>query len=102
MVSAARHAFWRTTLRITLLLLTAWLAINLLVPWFARDLDALHGFGFPAGYWMAAEGTLLVYLLIIVVYVVAMDRLEARFVQQQRSADAGAPGPREEGRVDAE
>jgi putative solute:sodium symporter small subunit len=30
------------------------------------------------GYWLAAEGSLLVYLLIIVVYVVAMDRLEAQ------------------------
>lgn len=102
MVSAARQAFWRTTLRVTLLLLTAWLAVNLLVPWFARDLDALQGFGFPAGYWMAAEGTLLVYLLIIVVYVVAMDRLEARLVQQERSADAAAPASRTEARVDGE
>lgn len=73
-----RQTFWLRTRRLTLGLLVLWLAINLAVPWFARELDTLAGFGFPLGYWLSAEGALLLYLLIIVVYVLAMDRLEAR------------------------
>jgi putative solute:sodium symporter small subunit len=88
MPSAAQQTFWRQTVRLTLGLLLAWLAVNLGVPWFARTLDSAHGFGFPVGYWLAAEGALLMYLLIIVAYVVVMDRLEARCLADEDVAQA--------------
>jgi putative solute:sodium symporter small subunit len=78
MSRTAKPVFWARTKQLTGALLAVWLAVNLLVPWLARDLNAVQAFGFPLGFWLAAEGSLLVYLLIIVVYVVAMDRLEAR------------------------
>ena len=89
MTSAARSVFWSRTKRLTGALLVVWLCVNLLVPWFARDLDAVQAYGFPLGYWLAAEGSLLVYLLIIAVYVVAMDRLEASCLADEEAA-AGA------------
>ena len=91
--AAARSKFWQHTRRLTLGLLGVWLAVNLVVPWFARDLNALRVWGFPLGYWLAAEGALLVYLLIIVVYAVAMDRLEVELLRAQTAADAAGPGP---------
>jgi len=92
MAAAARSRFWKLTLRLTLGLLAAWLLINLAVPWFARDLNGLRGFGFPFGFWLAAEGALLLYLLIIVVYVIAMDRLERRYRDERDATDPSA-GP---------
>jgi putative solute:sodium symporter small subunit len=89
MAAVDRPRFWKLTLRLTLGLLAAWLAINLAVPWFARDLNGLRAFGFPVGFWLAAEGALLLYLLLIVIYVVAMDRLEARYRDE---LDASGPG----------
>lgn len=77
MTPAARTTFWTQARRLTLILLLVWLGLNLAVPWFARDLNRLEAFGFPLGYWLASEGMLLLYLAIIVVYVLAMDRLEA-------------------------
>jgi putative solute:sodium symporter small subunit len=74
---AAKIVFWQRTKRLTQLLLGIWLAINLLLPWFARDLDHFRAFGFPAAYWLLAEGALAAYLAIVVVYVVVMERLEA-------------------------
>ena len=79
---AARHVFWSRTKSLTLLMLAAWLLVNLLVPWFARDLGVLRFFGFSLGYWLAAEGALAIYLLLIVVYVLAMDRLEQVYIAQ--------------------
>jgi putative solute:sodium symporter small subunit len=87
MRSTAKSVFWARTKMLTGVLLGAWLGVNLLVPWFARDLNSVHAFGFPLGYWLAAEGSLLVYLLIIVVYVVAMDRLEARCLVDDDEGD---------------
>jgi putative solute:sodium symporter small subunit len=87
----ARYAFWLKTRRWTLGLLAAWLAVNLAVPWFARDLDRYSFLGFPLGYWLAAEGALFVYVLLIAVYVLVMDRLEAALLAQ---TSPGAPlGP---------
>jgi putative solute:sodium symporter small subunit len=84
---AARRVFWSRTKTLTLGLLAAWLTVNLVVPWWARDLSQLRVAGFPLGYWLAAEGVLLIYLLLIVIYVVAMDRLEGLYLQQL--ADSG-------------
>ena len=98
MLITARRVFWSRTKTLTLVLLGAWLAINLAVPWWARELSALQVAGFPLGYWLAAEGTLLMYLVLIVIYVLAMDRLESIYLQQlaeagQPSSPAPASGP---------
>lgn len=92
MSDPARLTFWRRTLKLTLGLLLVWLTVSLAVAWFARDLDGLRGFGFPASFWLAAEGALLLYLLIIVVYVVAMDRLEARLLKDHPAEAEAATG----------
>ena len=91
MLDAARRSFWSRTRRLTAGLLLLWLAVNLAVPWFARDLDGLQVFGFPMAYWLAAVGLLLLYLVITVVYVVAMDRLEADYLDAMAAA-GGDPG----------
>jgi putative solute:sodium symporter small subunit len=94
MTKRARTVFWGRTKTLTELLLAVWLGVNLLVPWFARDLNSLHALGFPLGYWLAAEGCLLVYLAIIVAYVVVMDRLEASYLDEVDEAAApSGPGP---------
>ena len=92
-----RQTFWLRTRRLTLGLLATWLAINLLVPWFARDLDKFEVFGFPLGFWLSAQGALLLYLLIIVVYVLAMDRMEAG-LQREEAALAALAAQAEAGR----
>ncbi len=86
MTTATRTVFWARTKMLTGGLLLIWLAVNLLLPWFARDLNAVQAFGFPLGYWLVAEGSLFIYLLIILIYVVAMDRLEARCVDDADDA----------------
>lgn len=93
MSTASGHRFWLRTRRLTGGLLAVWLAVNLLVPWFARDLNQWQAFGFPLGFWLAAEGALLVYLAIIAAYVVAMDRLEAAYLAGEASSVAGSEGP---------
>jgi putative solute:sodium symporter small subunit len=91
----AHAAFWARTKRWTLGLLLVWLLVNLGLPWFARDLNAFRLAGFPAGYWLAAQGALLIYLLVIVAYVWAMDRLEARCLDEREQE--AAPSSREPG-----
>ena len=72
---------------LTLGLLTAWLVVTLLGPWFARDLSAWRIGGYPLGYWIASQGALVLYLLIVVVYVLVMDRLERRLLDAEDAGD---------------
>lgn len=95
MLEQARYAFWRKTRRWTLGLLAIWLLVNLAVPWFARDLDRYSFMGFPLGYWLAAEGALFVYLALIAVYVLVMDRLESALAADRAAADGSASAAEE-------
>ena len=90
MLEQARYVFWLKTRRWTLGLLTIWLVVTLTVPWFARELDRYSFLGFPLGYWLAAEGALFVYVGLIAVYVVVMDRLERALADQGTAAVGGA------------
>ena len=93
MTNDASQRFWRRTKRLTLVLLVLWGAVNLLLPWFARSLNNWHWFGLPLGWWLASGGALLVYLAIIVVDIVAMERLEAAYRDGAAPAAPDAAGP---------
>lgn len=71
--------YWRKTRRLTLTLLVVWLLITFGLAWFARDLNEISIFGFPLGFYMAAQGTLIIYLLLIWYYNWRMRRLEEEF-----------------------
>jgi putative solute:sodium symporter small subunit len=90
----ARLIYWRSVRRLTGFLLSLWLLANIVAPWFARDLDGLRASGFPSAFWITAQGSLLLYLALIVVYILAMVRIERRYfdaIAQDR--DAPEPEP---------
>ena len=55
-------------------LLALWAAVAFGVVYFARVLD-FTVLGWPVGYWFAAQGALLAFIAIVVVYAWAMQRL---------------------------
>jgi putative solute:sodium symporter small subunit len=71
--------YWRKTRRLTLFLLVVWLLITFGLAWFARELNEISIFGFPLGFYMAAQGTLIIYLVLIWYYNRRMRRLEEEF-----------------------
>lgn len=70
-----RVAYWRRTLRLTRALLALWFVVTFGIAFFARDLD-FDFFGWPFSFWVAGQGALLVYLLIVGYYAFAMRRLD--------------------------
>lgn len=75
----ARRRHWRHTRRWTGLLLALWFVVSFGSTFFARSLQ-FSLFGWPFGFWIAAQGALLVYLLIVAGYAWWMGRLERRLV----------------------
>lgn len=80
MVQRERQIFWSRCRRLTGVLLAFWLVGNVLVVWFAHDLNRLSLFGFPGGFWVAAQGALLVYLSLVVGFSAFVNRMERDYL----------------------
>lgn len=66
---------WRRRMRVTGWLLAAWLAVTFGVSFFARQLNVVV-LGWPLSFWVAAQGALLVYMALVVVFARQMGRLD--------------------------
>jgi putative solute:sodium symporter small subunit len=73
-----RKDYWRRNLRVTGGLLLLWFVVTFVVSYYARELSVITVFGFPLGFYMGAQGALLIYLLIVGVYAWYMNRLDRR------------------------
>jgi putative solute:sodium symporter small subunit len=56
-------------------LLLAWASITFGVAFFARDLN-VSLFGTPVGFWMAAQGSVLLFLIIVWAYALLVNHWE--------------------------
>lgn len=75
-----RHReYWRKNLRMTSLLLAIWFLVTYVVSYFARELNEFTVLGFPLGFYMGAQGSLVVYVLIIWFYARYMNRLDHQY-----------------------
>ena len=80
----AQRRYWRLNLLLTFGLLALWFGVTFVTGYYASELNAISFLGFPLGFYMFAQGSLVVYLLIIVVYVVVMNRLDRRYGVAER------------------
>ena len=71
----ARH--WRMNQRIIAVLLVVWFLVTFVVAYFARELSRSF-FGWPFSFWVAAQGALIVYMVLIWIYGRAMNRLDRK------------------------
>lgn len=67
--------YWRINLRWISGLMLVWFVVSFVLVFFARDLN-FQFMGWPFSFWMAAQGSLLIYLLLVVIYAWAMHRAD--------------------------
>ena len=77
-LSERHREYWSKTLRITGILLAIWFFVTFVIGYFARDLDFTF-FGWPFSFWVAAQGALIVYMLIIWYYAHYMNVLDQEY-----------------------
>lgn len=78
-IHEALSRYWRTNILIMTVLLTIWAAVGLGcgVLW----ADALNQFrfgGFPVGFWFAQQGSIAVFIVLILVYCILLNRLDKK------------------------
>jgi len=76
----AKRRYWRKNLGWLAGLLSVWFLVSLgcgvLFADFLDDRFTLPGTGFKLGFWFAQQGSIYVFLGLIAVYVVVMNRLD--------------------------
>lgn len=71
--------YWRSNLTIMLILLAIWAVAGLgCGVLFADWLNQFRPGGVPLGFWFAQQGSIVVFVLLILVYAVLLNRLDAR------------------------
>jgi putative solute:sodium symporter small subunit len=75
----ARHQeYWKKNLTITGILLAIWFIATFVMGYYARDLN-FDFFGWPFSFYMAAQGSLIIYVLIIWFYARYMNKLDREY-----------------------
>lgn len=74
-----QHEYWRRNIRLTAVLLAIWFVVTYVAGFFARDLNAITVFGWPLGFYMGAQGALIVYVVIIFYYAIRMNKLDEEY-----------------------
>jgi putative solute:sodium symporter small subunit len=75
-----RHKeYWRRNMKMTAILLVIWFVVTYVVGWYARELNELVIFGFPFGFYMGAQGSLIIYVIMIFYYAIRMNKLDKEY-----------------------
>jgi putative solute:sodium symporter small subunit len=71
--------YWQRNLNLTMVLLAIWFVVTFVMAYFARPLAQINVAGFPFSFYMAAQGSLIIYIVIIAVYARKMGKLDEEY-----------------------
>jgi putative solute:sodium symporter small subunit len=60
-----RETHWRKTRNLNTVVTILWVIFAIIIPWNAASLNAFSFLGFPLGYYMCVQGSLIAFLLLI-------------------------------------
>lgn len=75
-----KEAYWRYNMRLTTILLVIWFVVTyLLGGLLAGTLNAVTILGFPLGYYIAAQGSLAIFVVEIALYARLMNKKDLEY-----------------------
>ena len=80
-----RQAYWRANTALIRNLLIVWALVSLVFSiLLVEPLNNLQIGGLPLGFWMAQQGSILIFVVLIFVYAVQMDKLDRKYNVNRR------------------
>ncbi|MEO9599640.1 DUF4212 domain-containing protein [Parasphingorhabdus sp.] len=78
--SDAEKAYWSANIRLLWTLMSIWFVVSFGAGILFRDfLDQFAIGGYPLGFWFAQQGSIYVFILLILFYSVRMKRIERQY-----------------------
>lgn len=73
-------AYWKENLRYLAILLSIWFLVSYVFGIFLVDqLNTIKIGGFKLGFWFAQQGSMYVFVILIIVYVKLMNKLDKKY-----------------------
>ncbi|HVR34491.1 MAG TPA: DUF4212 domain-containing protein [Methylomirabilota bacterium] len=75
-----RQRYWRANLLLLAALMSVWFLFSCVLSIFlVEPLNEFRLGGFPVGFWIAQQGSIYVFILLILIYALAMKRLDRKY-----------------------
>lgn len=78
-ITEKHRQYWSKNLSMTGVLLAIWFVATFVVSWYARELNEITIAGFPFAFYMAAQGALIIYVVVIWFYAHRMNQLDKEY-----------------------
>lgn len=93
MSDSSAHSYWKANIRLVLSLLSVWFIISFGCGiLFVDALDTIRFGGFKLGFWIAQQGSIFVFVGLILYYIRAMDRLDSKYNLESSQAKSSESG----------
>ena len=76
---AQRDAYWRKTSKLMWTIMAIWIVFSFVIPAFAVQLNQIKIFGFPLGFYFAAQGSLIAYVVLCFWNASAQNKIDEEF-----------------------
>ena len=74
--NSRREEHWQRTKKLMITTLSIWFVFSFVVHWFADSLNSISFMQFPLGFYMAAQGSLFVFVVLIFWFVRAQHKID--------------------------
>lgn len=92
MSDSSANSYWKANIRLVLSLLFVWFFISFGCGiLFVDALDTVRFGGFKLGFWIAQQGSIFVFVALILIYIRAMDKLDAKYTLESSEESDEAP-----------
>ncbi|MEO0373513.1 MAG: DUF4212 domain-containing protein [Cyanobacteria bacterium P01_A01_bin.17] len=86
--SSERQRYWRANIALIRNLLLVWAGVSIgLSILLVQPLNQIYLGRLPFGFWMAQQGSIFVFVILIFIYATQMDKLDRRFNSRGQNHD---------------
>lgn len=81
--TAQMQRYWTKTSRLMWTIFALWIFFSFVAPLFAVQLNSVQFLGFPLGFYMAAQGSLIAFVVLCVWNAIAQNKIDEEFGVQE-------------------
>ena len=79
MDSQSTDRYWSATKRLMFFMLFLWVIFSFVIHMFVEQLNTIVFWGFPLGFYIAAQGSLIAFVVMLFWFAGAQDRIDHKY-----------------------
>ena len=76
MSNGSQEVYWKKTSNLMMLMIGLWIFFSFVIHFFVTPLNNIKILGFPLGFYMAAQGSLIVFVAMLFWFAKAQDKID--------------------------